>query len=328
MQMKYLCYLSIFILFSCHYQKIEDKQEKELKGDTSLLHAKIFYPNEIFDVAMISSAGDFFVIASVKAETLIHIYGDDPLTLKSSFGKKGEGPQDLMLPILCKTTLNKAIIGGFDRLSTFITYTFDGENFVMREKYKIPQKGNPMNDIAFIDSTRLIFNDIFDLQIKSLDLNNNKQKLLREFEKDDHRESFFYSNKGNLAVSSKSMAYAYSYKDQIDFMDLNGKVIHVVKKNDRKPSITIGPNADNKYYYANIFATKNFYYALYRNKTTNEFVKGQYKGDVIEVYNNEGTLIRTYSFDISPIIYAVDQNDRRMIGFNAQKEALLIYDLP
>lgn len=49
---------------------------------------------------------------------------------------------------------------------------------------------------------------------------------------------------------------------------------------------------------------------------------------MIEVYNNEGTLVRTYSFDISPIIYAVDQNDKRMVGFNAQKEALLIYDLP
>ena len=326
--MKYLYYLLIFFQFSCHYQKTENKQEKELEGNTNLLRAEIFYPNEIFDVIKISSIGDFFVITSVKADTLIHIYGDSPLTLKSSFGKKGEGPLDLMLPILCNTTSDKAIIGGFDRLSTFITYTFDGNNFVLHEKYKIPQNGNPMNDIAFIDSTRLIFNDIFDLQLKSLDLNNNKQKLLREFEKDDHRESFFYSNKGHLAVSSESMAYAYSYKDQIDFMDLNGKVIHVVKKDNRKPSITIDPNADNKYYYANIFATKNFYYALYRNKTTNEFIKGQYKGDVIEVYNNEGTLVRTYSFDISPIIYAVDQNDKRMVGFNAQKEALLIYDLP
>ena len=55
---------------------------------------------------------------------------------------------------LCNTTSDKAIIGGFDRLSTFITYTFDGNNFVLHEKYKIPQNGNPMNDIAFIDSTR------------------------------------------------------------------------------------------------------------------------------------------------------------------------------
>lgn len=326
--MKYLYYILIFSLFSCHNQKAKHTQEKELKENANLLHAKIFYPNEIFDVAKISSAGDFFIIASVKSDTLIHIYGGDPLSLKYSFGEKGEGPDDLMLPILCNTTIDQIVIGGFDRISTFKSYMFDGECLAMHKKYKIPQNGNPMNDIVFIDSTRLIFNDIFDLQINELNLSNNKHKPLRKLKKDKHNESAFYSNRGYLAVSKKGMAYAYLYKDQIDFMDLNGNIINTIKKDEKGPIITIGPNAENKYYYANIFATNNYYYALYRNKTTNEFIKGQYKGDIIEVYDNKGTLIQTYSFDISPVIYAVDKSDKRMIGFNAQKEALLIYDLP
>lgn len=326
--MKHLYCLLACILFSCHHQKADLRQGNAEKDSTCFLSAKDFYPNEIFDVARMSVVGDNFVIASMKAETLVHVYKSDPLTLISSFGRKGEGPNDLVLPILCHTTTDWMLIGGFDRLSTFKAYALEGENFVVRKKYKIRQDENPMNDIAFIDSTHLIYNDIFNLQINKLDLSDNKQETLRAFDKDDHRESFFYSNRGHLAVSQKSMAYAYLYKDQIDFMDLNGNIINTVKKNDQNPVISIGPNADNRYCYVNIFATNDFYYVLYRNKTTSDFEKGQYKGDIMEVYDSEGKWVRAYSFDISPVIYAVDNKNKRMLGFNATKEALLIYDLP
>ena len=57
--MKYLYYLLIFFNFLATIKKTENKQEKELEGNTNLLRAEIFYPNEIFDVIKISSIGDF-----------------------------------------------------------------------------------------------------------------------------------------------------------------------------------------------------------------------------------------------------------------------------
>lgn len=319
--------LIITILTACIQEKT--KNTLEMNNEKGIeLQAQYFYPKETFDVMGMNIIDKNLVITSMKSKTLIHIYDAQSLQLNASFGERGEGPNDLMLPILCGTPTDVMFLGGYDRITTFIAYSLNQGKPVMLEKFKIPQNGNPMNDMILLDSTHLIFNDIFELQIKELNLNNNQQTLLKQYKKEDHRESFFYSNKGTLASTGTSIAYAYSYKNQIDFMDLKGNIIKSVKKDERKPSITINPNNDNIYSYINICANNKYYYALYRNKTEKEFIQGQYKGDIMEVYDDEGRLIQTYTFDFSPIIYAIDKNNQRMFGFNAAKEAILIYDLP
>ena len=76
----------------------------------------------------------------------------------------------------------------------------------------------------------LIYNSIFDLTLRKINIKNHSVPDICQFPKDNHQESFFYSNKGKLGINNTSIVYAYFYKDQIDFMDLEGKLITKAKR--------------------------------------------------------------------------------------------------
>lgn len=327
----FFIYLStiVFIFSSCKNKTTDNNTTNNSITKTSnckKLIAKEIYTEEIFDVIDISICNQDLIISGFKSKNLIHVYHLPDFKLKNKFGEKGESPLDLNVCFLSKSSSNKVFIGGFNGGKTFYKYNELNGYIDIEKPINILNVGEPMNDI-FSTEEKFIYNSIFDLKINEYNFHDKEVKTIYELDKDDHKESFFYSNKGKMASNDSVMVYTYFYKDQIDFIDSNGKIKKSIIGKIRNPVITMGDFEANTVTYINAYATKNNFYILYRGKTHKEFIKAPYE-DVLIVFNNKGDVINKYSFDIPPIIFAVDEENNTLYGYNGMyKDVILKYSL-
>ncbi len=79
--------------------------------------------------------------------------------------------------------------------------------------------------------------------------------------------------------------------------------------------------------YVNIYVSQKHIYVLYRGRTSLEYKNNGYKGDVIEVFDFNGNPVARYSFDKSPVLFAVDEATKKMYGYNSLfEDKILLYD--
>lgn len=318
--MKTYCFVLLILLCSCQ-QKTENKN-----FPTNKLLGKEIVFDETFDIIDMIIVDDYLVVTSAQSDTLVHIYSLPDIKLVSKMGLKGEAPFNLVYSLLFKGSGSKLIIGGFDN-GKAVKYFQIQDDIVTEIQTSKVFFNEALNDAYAMNDSILIYNSIFDLTLRKINIKNHSVSDICQFPKDNHQESFFYSNKGKLGINNTSIVYAYFYKDQIDFMDLEGKLITKIKGRTLSPIISLD-NFDRNYIsYVNLYAGKTNFYLLYRGQTHAEYKNNNLK-DKLEVYNYEGEISREYIFEIPPIIFAVDEKRNVLYGYNGMyKDVLLVYNL-
>ena len=318
--MKTYCFVLLILLCSCQ-QKTENKS-----FPTNKLLGKEIVFDEIFDIIDMIIVDDYLVVTSAQSDTLVHIYSLPDIKLVSKMGLKGEAPFNLVYSLLFKGSGSKLIIGGFDNGKAVKSFQIQDDIVTEIQTSKV-FFNEALNDAYAMNDSILIYNSIFDLTLRKINMKNHSVSDICQFPKDNHQESFFYSNKGKLGINNTSIVYAYFYKDQIDFMDLEGKLITKIKGRTLSPIISLD-NFDRNYIsYVNLYAGKTNFYLLYRGQTHAEYKNNNLK-DKLEVYNYEGEISREYIFEIPPIIFAVDEKRIVLYGYNGMyKVVLLVYNL-
>ena len=320
--MKKYFYVFLIIFYSCQYNV--------KTGKKNLIPQKLTVKEvefkETFDVLDMSIVDDYLVVTSSLSDTLIHIYSLPDLKLLNKMGLKGDSPSDLAFTLLLKGSSKNIFIGGFNGGRDIREFEMKDKSVNLVKTFSFSSH-EPLNDAYIINDSTIIYNSIFDLVLRKINLINNASFDIHQYSKDDHQESFFYSNKGKMGVNEKSIVYAYFYKDQIDFMDLEGKLITKIKGRTLSPIISLD-NFDRNYIsYVNLYAGKTNFYLLYRGQTHAEYKNNNLK-DKLEVYNYEGEISREYIFEIPPIIFAVDEKRNVLYGYNGMyKDVLLVYNL-
>jgi hypothetical protein len=142
-----------------------------------------------------------------------------------------------------------------------------------------------------------------DLRIVKFDLKNKRYLDNIQLNKDNHNESFYYSNRGIIAANDSFVVFAYLFKKEINIYRLNDFKLHKVIKGDYEYKKPIVGSSDNPKYYTQIVAGENFFYALCKNDKS------------MEVYDYDGTFINEFTFDITPSLFAVDENNKTIYGF-------------
>lgn len=320
----------LYLSTSCSFNSNELKDthigENNSQKEIDKLVVKEIYLNEIFDVSDLAIVKNKIIFQSISSDTIIHIYQTPDFQLLNSFGHKGEGPMEFSNPHLYKSTSSQFLIGGFNRGKNAYGYDLKNNNINKQNLYNIFNTGEPMNNV-YSYNKYLIYNNIFQLNICKYNFDNNSTEVLYSFPKDDHPESFFYSNKGTLVANDSIMVYAYFYKDKIDFIDFDGNLKKSILGEKQKPHININNFKSNTNTFINAFASKSYIFLLYRGLNYEDFMKNPYK-DKLLIYDNHGNYINEYRFDISPILFVFDEVNNILYGYNGlYKECILSYDI-
>ena len=293
--------------------------------DTKHLYAEKIFVNEIFAPDWVTKSGNNFIISSSRSDKTILIYDTPSLTFKNSTGIKGGGPNDIQtFPMFCHTVNDKYLyVRGYSHFSIRkITIEPDG-NFAFIDEYELEGKNN-YNHLNIVKDSILIFYDSNILSINKYDLKNKKMIKSIEQKKEDHKESYYYSNRGIVAANESFIMFSYIFKKQIDIYDVeNFKLVKTIDNGKKHPIIRVY-DEDIIHHYVNTYAGKKFFYAMYGGHSFNRAKNPDYSNQCIEVYDYEGKPIIKYTFDIHPYQFVVDEESGYIYGYNSNYEDYLL----
>jgi hypothetical protein len=314
-----LCFLLIeaILFFSCERSKNIDKEFSEIKR----LVAEKIEVDSIFNPSFVNIKKNCLIFSAYNSPQMLYFYSLPNATFLYSLGQKGNGPNEFELfPVFCKSSSSDIYIWGYTptKIKQFSIDEY-GELLFKRDiDLAIYESFNQMH---IIQDSLLIYSAIpSEFSIKKYNLNNNTIEGTIEIKKDNHSESFFYSNRGLVAANDSIIIYSYIYKNRIDLYrttDLTLKKRIIGNRDNEK--IVVGDFMNSKNYYISVLAGKKYFYVLYNgDRAANE------NDYTIEVYDYNGTPIIKYLFDISPFIFEVDEENGFIYGYNYNYEDYIL----
>jgi hypothetical protein len=288
------------------------------------LKAEMVDFKEIVSPDFLTLKGDNLVISSSRSQpNELFVYSIPSLKFNSDFGTKGQGPDEITLfPMFCESPGSEYLyVWGYSPVT--IKKIFISKNGDVEYKKDIAlKKYENFNDMTIIGDSAFVFYLPDALTVKKYDLKNDKESTIT-LSKDDHRESFFYSNRGNIAVNETSLVYSYIFKKQIDIYDLSTFKLKTRISDGKKYSKPIQKDFSSlTYQYIRLYAGTNYFYALYYGAKDKTWDNNP--SLYLEVYDYDGNPVMKYSFDIPPKLFVVDESNGKIYGFNEEHEDYLL----
>ena len=277
--------------------------------------------SEIIAPDFLMAKGQSLFIASSRSDSMLWQYALPELTLTNSGARKGQQADEFSLfPMFVRTPSDKLYIWGYTPF-TIKEFAVDTLGVRFEKKFTLPTYEN-FNQMHIVRDSLLLYSAIpSEFAIKGLNLNNKEKWGKIEFKRDDHQETFFYSNRGIMAANDDFVVYAYSFKKQIDIYRVDDMKLHKRIVNQTvKPEIRVGDLEHTVQHYANVIASSRYIYALLNEKGN------RYRMEVLDL---DGQPVSTYEFDIAPFLFDVDEENGYLYGYNENYENYLLrYKLP
>jgi hypothetical protein len=316
--------LLIILLASITYSCQNDKGKKtDFMIEKKLIGEKVPM-KEVVSPEFMTKTDDFLLISS-SGDTMIFSYAIPSLEHKSHTGVQGGGPDDFSpFPMFCETNQNSNIyIWGYTP-QTIRKFSINNEGQSVFEKEFLLKNNEEFNNMYIINDSLFLYYLMEELCIKKYDLIGEHPIDEIRMEKENHRESYFYSNRGNFIANDSTIVFAYQFKKQIDIYDLHTlKLKTVITDNKKYPKPIVRDIKNTMHHYMNIVAGKDFFYAMYHGVNGNVGADT----DVIEVYDYEGNAVKKYSFDSAdtfPYLFVVDESKGYIYGYNQRQEDYLL----
>jgi hypothetical protein len=252
---------------------------------------------------------------------MLHFYHIPDLTHVQSFGIKGNGPDDIsFFPMFCENISDSNLyIWGYN-LVKIRKFTLTADHRLLQKKEIELSAYEPFNCMNIIDDRYFFYLNVDKLTIKKVDLLKKRTTAIN-FEKETHKESFYYSNRGIMAMNNKYIVYAYLFKNQIDIYDSNDLSLYKRLLPVRDGLVVTGGEKYNiNYNYCHHLVTTENYIYLYRSD--------EKKRPILEVYDYEGNSIKKYILELPVPLFVVDESQKILIGFEDKSEDYLyVYQL-
>lgn len=286
--------------------QFEPFDEKVLLEEDSLLC------NEIISPDFLILKGPSLFVASCRSDSMLWQYALPDMTLLRGGGLKGHGEGEFNLfPMFCRSFSDKLYIWGYTPLTIKGFILGEEQKLQQIEQFTLPQYES-FNQMHIVHDSLLIYSAIpSDYAIKKINLKSGKEEGRIDIGRDDHKETFFYKNRGLMAANNEFIVYAYCYKKQIDiyrFSDM--RLYKRLVNRSVTPEIRIGDLEHTVQYYVNLVAGTNYIYALCKGKE--EYV--------LEVFDYEGKSVMQYSFVTIPFLFDVDEEMGCLYGYNSDAE--------
>lgn len=272
---------------------------------------------------------DYLFISSLKTDTILYIYSLPNIEYVNSYGRPGAGPDEFGGCFsFCKSSDKFIYFKGYSNPMQIGSYRVDKNGApIVQKKYKL--KNAALSNFGSIldDSTYLYF-DVNQLIIQKVNLSTGKKIKDVKLEKDDHRESFFYSNQGVLASNGHSIIYTYSYKKQIDIYDVNLSLEKSIVWDYKHIKPIVGDFENNIDHYLNVYAGEKYFYAMYSGMSGKSNSKTPQKNYSLEVYDYNGNPVIKYTLEKIPVSFIVDEKRGLLYGFDYRNEGIFyVYEM-
>lgn len=290
-----ICSLLLFIN-SCHNADISSPEKKELKSEKEIL-------KEIISPDFLTRINNKLIIASSHSDSMLYVYSLPDLKFLHRTGKKGRGPDEIPLfPMFCES-LNKTLyVWGYGKREIRKFDVNQNGELKLADTIMLPTY-EEFNYMHIFNDSLFIYYLPDNLEIVKYDLKNKKYPGNIQMEKDNHNESYFYSNRGTIAANESFVVFGYLFKKQIDIYRLNDFKLHKKIIGKYKHKAPIVGDFNTPVYYNQIVAGENYFYALCKYKKS------------MEVYDYNGSFVNEFTFDITPSLFAVDEYNKTIYGF-------------
>lgn len=219
--MKYnlFCLLLILLLLSACTKPHKDGT---FFAESKKLLAEKIRVNEMFSPDFVTKSGENFIISNSKSDTTLFFYETPSLKFKFATGMKGKGPDEIQtFPMFCHTLNDKYLyIRGYSPMSIKKISLESDNDLLFVDEYNLG-KYDEYNFMNIINDSLFIYYSSNKLTITKYDLKNEVVLDKIEFRKDDHNESYFYSNRGFIAANDSFVVYPYIYKKQMNIYSVN-----------------------------------------------------------------------------------------------------------
>jgi hypothetical protein len=278
--------------------------------------------DNVFSADFVTKSGNYFIISSSKSDSTLFLYETPSLTFKSATGRKGNGPNEIQtFPMFCHTLDNEYLyIRGYSPMSIRKIEIEPDGNFAFIDEYQLDGY-DEYNYMNIINDSLFIYYNSTQLAIKKYDLKNKTELDKIQLKKDDHTESYFYSNRGLIAANDSFVVFPYTYKKQIDIYTVyDFKRTKRIDNGKKYSKVVVNDYENLTYHYLNIYAGKNRFYVIYAGHKEND----NFSDRTLEVYDYGGNPIIKYTFDIIPFYFVVDEENGYIYAVNSDYEDYLL----
>jgi hypothetical protein len=290
----------LFLIYSCSTDDNSSPEKIELKSDKKKLE-------EIISPDFITRVDNKLVISSSQTDKMLYVYSLPDLEYLNSTGEKGKGPEEIqLLPMFCESLNQTLYVWGYGPTTIKKFDISQNGELKLNDTIKLPGY-EAFNYMHILNDSLFIYYLPDNLKVVKVDLKKNKYLDDIQMKIDDHSETWFYSNRGTIAANDSFVVFGYLFKKEINIYRVNDFKLHKEIKGDYKHKDPIVGDFETPMYYTQIVAGKNFFYALCNDNKNNNVV--------MEVYNYEGLFVKEFTFDITPELFSVDEDNKMIYGF-------------
>ena len=323
-----ICFITSFS-FSCN------RTEKAVKHFPSVQDVKsVDIPvNEIIKFLWIYKLQDYVILqdGSANVDMFFYVYKYPGFQFLYSFAKKGQGPDEYLLPTVVTSTPGNYF--SFRDHGKNILTTFQLSDTICKMIYSgsmSPENGLFFNGIDQVDDSLFLIKrenakwtrrELINLYTKEIiDSIPNTFDLEKKLGKD------YYTTFETTYITSnnKRFAYAYILMNLIEFGVIHNNKIIITNRVGikRAPDFHLYGSSDgrnnfnlNILHYHGLTCGDKYVYALYLNVPSGEIRKNEHSTQ-IEVYTWDGTPVALLKLNKNISHFVVDEERQMIIGFN------------
>ena len=291
--------------------------------------------NEIIKFLWIYKLQDYIILqdGSENAEMFFYVYKYPGLQFLYSFAKKGQGPDEYLLPTVVTSTFGNYFSFRDHGKNIFATFQLsDTESTLVHLSNMQPENGLYFNGINQVDDSLFLIKrehlrwtrrELINLYTKEIiDSIPNTFDLEKKYGK-DYTATFETSY---ITSNNKRFAYAYIYMNLIEFGVIKNNKIVITNRVGMKQAPELYPfgSSTGKYsnnydynvvQYHDLTCGDKYVYALYLNVPNGEIRKNEHSTH-IEIYTWDGTPVALLKLDKNINHFVVDEERQMIIGFN------------
>ena len=314
-------FLGVVLAIACtHKEFYSFTNEKNLE----MISVKI---DEILLADFMIKKGNYLFMISTRSDSMVYLYALPDLQYCKSFGIKGKGPGEFILPMFVEAPGNDVYIWGYSDVRLIRCFSVDSNaHITVKQDYHL-DKYETFNFMHLIRDSICVYS-LMPTQplVKLYDLKNGKNMGELKIGSKNRVNSYLSDGDAVMAANDSVIIVAYHYKKQIDIYDVSTLKLKKRLIGDYRPQKLTDDFTENKYHYVDIVAGKKRFYALYRgcrNKDAKE------NSDILESFDYDGNPVIKYKFnDLSPDIFYVDDEAAVLYGYkSAYPDLMLKYEL-
>jgi len=343
----YLPYILFFILLlsSCKNQSTKDGIDSYFDRTVSLEYDQVLLSDFIWGhpLDLLVTDSVLFVYDEKNSSGLFHILNiKNPIEVLS-FGKKGQGANEFIMPFDFQTINdNKIAIFDYMRKSLYMIDLFQ----VQDQNYNFPiiAKDTIIGTIKMLPSIHnsLVKLGFYDDCMFRLDMNSQHEKKYGEYPYKDLDEKrienrmrgMAYQGMIRLNPNRDKFVFGINRADIIYFYQIQPEEIILRKLYELtypkyKPDVngesrSAAIAANNNRTFISIYTSNKYVYALYSGKNMQDSGMKSLEGDVVYIFDWEGNPIKKLNLNIPVTLICVNNENSELYAFSNMPDPMLI----